>query len=95
MRDNRGWSDDAWAGAADRLRSRGLLAGDEITESGRHLRREVEGLTDRLASEPIERALSAINQTQLLDALGPLAASIAAAATIPFPNPMGLPSLVG
>lgn len=42
----RAWSADALDAAADRLRSRGLLAGDELTSTGREQREAVERATD-------------------------------------------------
>jgi hypothetical protein len=48
----RGWSRVQWADTADRLRTRGLIEGDEpaLTDSGRELRADVEAATDRLAT---------------------------------------------
>ena len=54
-RANRGWSQEQWDAAVDRLRDRGLLDGSgELTERGHELRREVEQTTDRLAHAPYE-----------------------------------------
>ncbi|MDT5012463.1 MAG: hypothetical protein QOH57_4080 [Mycobacterium sp.] len=49
----RGWSEEQWAAAVDRLRHRGVLdhAG-ALTSKGIQLRTEIEDLTDRLASAP-------------------------------------------
>jgi helix-turn-helix protein len=52
---SRGWTDEQWAAAADRLRARGLLAdGPELvlTTAGQRLRDEVEAMTNRLAMAP-------------------------------------------
>lgn len=49
----RGWSDEQWSGATQRLRQRGLL--DEsgaLTTAGLQLRTEIEDLTDALAFAP-------------------------------------------
>ena len=49
----RGWTEEQWAAATDRLRERGLL--DEsgaLTTEGLRLRTEIEDLTDALAFEP-------------------------------------------
>lgn len=43
----RAWSDDELAAAEERLRSRGFLAGDVLTESGRAFREDIELATDR------------------------------------------------
>lgn len=50
----RGWSDEAWAAAVDRLRGRGLVEadGDELTAAGRAARDRVEARTDELAQAP-------------------------------------------
>lgn len=49
----RGWSDEAWAAAGDRLRSRGWLdADDTLTAEGAAARDRLEAATDRLAMAP-------------------------------------------
>jgi hypothetical protein len=49
----RGWSDDQWGGAIERLQQRGLLdESRELTEAGRQLRSEIEDLTDTLGFSP-------------------------------------------
>src|SRR5262245_43148475 len=49
----RGWSDDAWAAAVDRLRARGWVEPDgEFTAAGREARQAIEDRTDELALEP-------------------------------------------
>jgi hypothetical protein len=53
----RGWSDAEIDAAADRLRARGLLAGDRMTEEGLSYRAELERRTDRM-------------QQSLVDAIG-------------------------
>jgi hypothetical protein len=45
---SRAWTDDELDAACDRLRSRGLLHGDELTERGRDLRDQIEADTDRM-----------------------------------------------
>jgi hypothetical protein len=50
---SRGWSDEQWAEAAERLRGRGLIGdGDEpgLTDLGREQRAWIEAATDRLAA---------------------------------------------
>ncbi len=42
----RGWTADELAAGADRLRSRGLVAGEELTPAGRELRAAIEAHTD-------------------------------------------------
>ncbi|UQA91807.1 SCO6745 family protein [Streptomyces halobius] len=51
----RGWSEEQWAAAQDRLRGRGLLdAEGELTETGIQLRKDLETATDRLDRAPYE-----------------------------------------
>ena len=44
---SRAWSEDELAAACDRLRSRGLLDGDALTDGGFRLREDIEAATDR------------------------------------------------
>ncbi|MEV0318415.1 hypothetical protein ACIBKX_09430 [Streptomyces sp. NPDC050658] len=49
----RGWNQEEWDDAVERLRDRGLLDGaGELTEAGVELRRDVEEATDRLDRAP-------------------------------------------
>ncbi|MFG2141260.1 hypothetical protein [Streptomyces sp. NPDC048650] len=51
----RGWSQEDWEAAQDRLRTRGLLdAEGELTEAGAQLRKDLEHTTDRLDRAPYE-----------------------------------------
>ncbi|GAA2897332.1 hypothetical protein GCM10010472_64700 [Pseudonocardia halophobica] len=50
----RGWSDAQIDAAADRLRARGLLAGDRLTEAGLSYRAELERRTDRMQQSVVE-----------------------------------------
>jgi hypothetical protein len=49
---SRGWSDEDFAAAADRLRNRGWLDGDELSDVGRAGRERLEAETDRMAMAP-------------------------------------------
>ncbi|MEU6538974.1 hypothetical protein [Streptomyces sp. NPDC047000] len=92
LRDNRGWSEEEWQAASDRLAARGLLeSGGHPTAEGRGLRAHVEARTDALAVRPY-RALTQAEADRLLGLLGPLADQVLTSGTIPFPNPMGLPA---
>ncbi|SDO40902.1 hypothetical protein SAMN05660199_01923 [Klenkia soli] len=51
VRTTRGWSDDEWTAGVDRLRARGLVDDDGLTEAGANLRDDVETVTDLLAME--------------------------------------------
>jgi hypothetical protein len=86
----RGWSEEDWDAAAERLRARGWLDGDGgLTAKGRAEHDGIEVLTDRLAQEPLER-LGPDRCTALLAALDVVAAAVGAAGQIPYPNPIGL-----
>lgn len=51
----RGWSEEEWSAAQERLRDRGLLDTDgELTEAGTALRADLEHETDRLAAAPYD-----------------------------------------
>jgi hypothetical protein len=91
LRASRGWSEDEWRAAEDRLHDRGLLAAGRITPSGRDLRGSVEGLTDQLAIEPL-RAITPAEQVVLAAGLRRVAAAVVGQEVIPFPNPIGLPA---
>ena len=50
LRNSRGWTEDEWAAATDRLRERGLVDGDGgATDAGRDLRALIERATDAAA----------------------------------------------
>ncbi|MEU7429834.1 hypothetical protein AB0B07_02925 [Streptomyces sioyaensis] len=93
MRQDRGWSEEEWAAAADRLRARDLVdARGEATEHGRTERERIEAATDRLAG----RLLHSLPEAQteaMLHSLEPVVRRILAAEVLPFPNPIGLPHL--
>jgi hypothetical protein len=89
LQPNRGWTDAEWDAAARALAERGWLDDDgRPTTAGAEAHRAVERRTDRLAAQPWT-ALSGAEQDRLARALAPLAD--AAAAVVPYPNPMGLP----
>jgi hypothetical protein len=89
MQPVRGWSDEEWDSARERLGGRGLLDGDgAITGAGRELRAAVEEATDRAAERPWQR-LGAAGVEELSAALLPLA--VACAAVVPYPSPIGVP----
>ncbi|MBL1090877.1 MULTISPECIES: SCO6745 family protein [Streptomyces] len=51
----RGWSEEDWQAAQERLRTRGLLDGEgQLTEAGVRLRKDLEETTDRLDRAPYE-----------------------------------------
>ena len=91
LRLNRGWSEDDWASASDRLRGRGLLGDRGITPAGRELRRTIEEGTDRLAARPY-RVLDPEEARLLTGQLASATEVLLASDVIPFPNPIGLPA---
>lgn len=95
IRQDRGWTEEEWAQAVDRLRGRGLIDGEgRITEHGRTERELVEDATDRLSARLL-RPLAARDADALLAALERPVRQILASDIVPFPNPMGLPQPAG
>lgn len=68
----RGWNDDEWSAAVDRLASRGWLEADgRLTDAGRRARSAIEVRTDELGGEPARR-LGPAGLEAVLDAVRPL-----------------------
>jgi len=85
----RGWSDEAWDQAAERLRDRGWLdSGGAATATGLAAHRAVEETTDRAAARPWAR-LGHVRTAELAESLVPIAS--ACATVLPYPNPVGVP----
>ena len=53
---SRGWSPEAMAAATERLRTRGLIEGTDLSENGRTMRDRIESITDSLM-QPVITAL--------------------------------------
>lgn len=91
LQPNRGWSDDEWASAQERLREKGWIDEEgRATELGVAQRRKIENLTDGLASGPWA-ALGKMNCDRLEEILAPLTLSVFNSGVIPAQNPIGLP----
>jgi hypothetical protein len=90
LRESRGWTDQEWAGAADRLRGRGLVEGPEpvLTDAGRELRAELEETTDRL-SLPAYGVLGEDGLTRLAELTRPLSRTIAKSGMLNTANAFG------
>jgi hypothetical protein len=90
LRTNRGWSEEEWETAVERLRERGWLDDRERpTPAGTQARDAIEAATDRLAA-PLVAILGA-GAAELVEAMRPLAERIMTAGEIPKLNNMGLP----
>ena len=88
MQPARGWTDEEWQAAADRLRDRGwLTADDSATTTARTSYAEVEALTDRLAAGPWQRLGSEATE-HCARVLEPLVARVWA--VLPEDNPIPL-----
>lgn len=91
QRRNRGWSDAEWSDAADELRRRGLLDGDDVpTAAGARVAADLEACTDAAASGPV-RALGVDGVHELVELVSPLVAAVLDSGLIGFPNAVGVP----
>jgi hypothetical protein len=89
----RGWTADDWARAVTRCQARRLVdGGGRLSPAGREVRQRVEATTDRLAEFPWED-FDDRQRDRLLAVLDPAAEAVARSGLIPYPNPMGLPSI--
>jgi hypothetical protein len=92
LREYRGWSEEEWAAAAERLRERGWVEQDgSLTDAGRVARDARERRTDDLAMAPW-RQLGTEGCTRLLRLLGRPVQLVVEGGGVPFPNPVGLPA---
>jgi hypothetical protein len=89
MQPNRGWSDEEWDAATERLELRGLLGTDgTLTTTGAQIRARIEEDTDRLARSAL--GVLAADEPTIAAVLGALTKAIVAAGALPRGNPMGL-----
>lgn len=87
----RGWSEEQWHDARDRLTQRGWLTGDgTVTEHSRAEFQAIEEATDRAAAHPWQ-ALSQDDTDRLRELLEPIARSCHT--LVPAESPIGLPAL--
>jgi hypothetical protein len=93
LRQRRGWSEQEWAAAAERLAGRGLYDGGTVTATGRELLVEVESHTDRLADVPWA-SVGDERAERLVELVSPLVTAIVAGEGFMPDNPMGLRPLV-
>ncbi|ROQ68461.1 hypothetical protein EDD93_2928 [Streptomyces sp. 840.1] len=87
---SRGWSDQEWEAARQRLLKRGLLTPDgTATEAGRALRGEVERRTDEAAAAPW-RVLGSQERERLVELLGPLWVAAIGSGMLPSETTLGI-----
>ncbi len=86
----RGFEQDEWEAAKEKLTMRGLLADGRLTAEGTSLRARVEGLTNNLADPPLD-STTAQELARLTETLERCARAINDSGLIPIENPMGLP----
>ncbi len=85
----RGWTDDDWSAARDRLQRRGLLeVSGTASSAGVALREEIELATDVSCA-----AASAAADEVVTDAVVALARLVASSGAISYPNPIGVPAV--
>jgi hypothetical protein len=90
LQPHRGWSDDEWMAAEQRLRQRGWLdATGALTPAGRAGRDAVEVRTDELALPPW-RAIGDADCARLYQLAWPLSNRIVTGGGVPMPNPTGV-----
>lgn len=89
----RGWSEQDWAGAAARLRDRGLLTGDApiaLTPVGRACLAEVEAATDNSSWAGALAPLGEQGVARVVELLAPAARAVWTSGMLPATNAMGL-----
>ncbi|MCK2219449.1 hypothetical protein MF672_037475 [Actinomadura sp. ATCC 31491] len=88
--EGRGWSEQEWAAARDRLAARGLVdAAGQATERGRALRDQVERMTDDLAAGPW-RLLGQDRADRLARLGAPLLGAVFEAGLLPMTSTLGI-----
>jgi hypothetical protein len=89
LREARGWTEDDWQQATDRLLARGLVHPDgRLTMGGIQTRTAVEDATDR-AARRTWAVLDDAERVRVVAALRPVGATMVARVPIRVPNPMG------
>jgi hypothetical protein len=86
----RGWDDEAWDAATERLTARGWLDDGELSAEGLAMVAATEADTDRLALGPW-RALGDVGCDRLAELLAPVRRAVVAAGDWPLGNPIGVP----
>lgn len=78
----RGWSDEQWDASVARLREKGILGEDGLTEQGRQLRGRIEVATEAAATGPWEH-LGPEKTARLEELCGALSTQVVAAGAYP------------
>ena len=86
----RGWDDEAWDGAVERLTARGWLDDDGLSAEGLAMVAAIEADTDRLALGPWQ-VLGDAECDRLAELLAPVRRAVIAAGDWPSGNPIGVP----
>lgn len=87
---SRGWSNQEWAAARDRLHERGWVdIGGQATEAGTKHRDELERHTDELAGDPW-RTLGTRSAARLAQLVVPLTKAIATSGMLPSQSTLGI-----
>jgi hypothetical protein len=90
MRGFRGWTEDEWHSAEERLRARDVLvASGALTASGQALRTAVEDATDELAAAPWTQ-MDEPRRERLLSLLRELVPRLIGPGGLVYPNPIGV-----
>ncbi|QNG37560.1 hypothetical protein F1C76_14060 [Geodermatophilaceae bacterium NBWT11] len=82
VRTTRGWSDEEWTAGTERLRARGLVGDDGLTDAGKALRDDVETVTDFLAVDGWAH-LGAEGTERLVEMVTPLRERVLDAGVLP------------
>ena len=91
----RGWTDEEWAEATQRLIDRGLIDREgEATAGGTAARDAIEAQTDLLAVRPYE-ILGESGAERLRVLLEPAVRRLVEGGSMPYPNPVGVPAPFG
>ncbi|MFD8620827.1 hypothetical protein [Streptomyces sp. DSS69] len=87
---SRGWGEEEWGAARQRLQGRGLLAADgTATDAGRELRAKVERRTDEEAAAPW-RALGEEGRARLVELVGEPWLAVIGSGMLPGENTLGI-----
>jgi hypothetical protein len=86
----RGWTDDEWAAAYERLRQRDWTNESlAITDTGRAARAQIEDATDRVSTTSFDKEAQA-RVVGVHDELVAASRAVVISGALPFPNPVGV-----